>query len=71
MKTFLESSFWLTTFKVNAVLFVIAFSINWMENPGHHLINHDYYTYWYVAGGSFFLFVNLIFYLFLKFILKK
>ena len=71
MKNILNSQFWLTSLKGNVVIFVIAFLINWINNPGHHLVNHDNFTYWYMAGGTFFLFVNLIFYLFTKIILRK
>ena len=71
MKNILNSQFWLTSLKENVVILVIAFLINWINNPGHHLVNHDYFTYWYMAGGTFFLFVNLIFYLFTKIILRK
>ena len=71
MKTILQSKTWLMTLCGNMTIFTLAFVINWIYNTGHHLVNHEHFTYWYMAGGLFFIFISLFFFLFSKFILKK
>lgn len=71
MNALLKSQFWLTNLKGNAVLFVFAFTINWIKNPGNPMINHEYHTYWHVVGGTSFLCANLLFFLFTRFVLRR